>query len=79
MKNKDNSIKKDFGFALHIFWLMFLFKMFNRDNEPRWKVYNTRPPSKQELKKQKDKDDLYKYGFWIFFIYTLVDTVFSLF
>ncbi len=58
---------------------MFLFKMFNEDNEPRWKVYNQRPPSKQELKKQRDKDDLYMYGFWIFFIYTLVDTVFSLF
>jgi hypothetical protein len=79
MKNEGNSIKKDFGFALHIFWLMFLFEMFNENNKPRWKVYNTRPPSKQELKKQKDEDDLYKYGFWIFFIYTLVDTVFSLF
>jgi len=79
MKNKDNSIEKDFGFALHIFWLMFLFEVFNRDNKPRWKVYNARPPSEQELKMQKDIDDLYKYGFWIFFIYTLVDTVFSLF
>lgn len=79
MKNEGNSIEKDFGFVLHISWLMFLFEMFNKDNEPRWKMYNARPPSKQELKKQKDIDDLYKYGFWIFFIYTLVDTVFSLF
>jgi len=79
MKKQDNSIKKDFGFVSHIFWLMFLFEMFNKDNERSWKMYNARPPSKQELKKQKEKDDLYKYGFWIFFIYTLVDTVFSLF
>ena len=79
MKNRGNSIKEDFGFVSHIFWLMFLFEMFNGNNEPRWKMYNARPPSKQELKKQKDQDDLYKYGFWFFFIYTLVDTVISLF
>ena len=57
MKNEGNSIEKDFGFVLHISWLMFLFEMFNKDNEPRWKMYNARPPSKQELKKQKDIDD----------------------
>jgi len=49
-----------------------------RPTERRWKVYNYKP-SKEELRKQKEEDDTYRVLFWVFFIYTLIDTVFSLF
>jgi hypothetical protein len=53
--------------------------MWNNDNnERRWKVYNYKP-SEEELRKQKEDDDTYRFLFWVFFIYTLLDTVFSLF
>ena len=50
----------------------------NNQNERRWKVYNYKP-SEEELKKQKEEDETYRILFWVFFIYTLIDTVFSLF
>jgi len=50
----------------------------NNQNERRWKVYNYKP-SEEELKKQKEEDETYRLLFWVFFIYTLIDTVFSLF
>ena len=31
------------------------------------------------MKKQKEEDETYRLLFWTFFLYTLVDTVFSLF
>ena len=52
--------------------------MFGNNNKRRWKVYNYKP-TKEELKKQKEEDETYRLLFWTFFLYTLVDTVFSLF
>ena len=52
--------------------------LFNRREDPKWKVYNLKPTEEEE-KKWKEEDDIYKLLFWIFFLYTLVDTVFSLF
>ncbi len=50
----------------------------NNQNERRWKVYNYKP-SEEEIRKQKEEDETYRLLFWVFFIYTLIDTVFSLF
>ena len=52
--------------------------LFNGREHPKWKEYNVKP-TKEELKKWKQEDDTYKLLFWIFFLYLLVDTVFSLF
>ena len=49
-----------------------------RGEQPKWKIYNDKP-TEEERKKWKQKDDTYKLLFWVFFLYLLVDTVFSLF
>ena len=49
-----------------------------RGEQPKWKIYNDKP-TKEEQKKWKQEDDIYKLLFWVFFLYLLVDTVFSLF
>lgn len=49
-----------------------------RGEPPKWKIYNDKP-TEEERKKWKQVDDIYKLLFWVFFLYVLVDTVFSLF
>ena len=51
---------------------------FERKEQPNWKTYNVKPTG-EELKKWKQEDDTYKLLFWVFFLYVLIDTVFSLF
>ena len=58
--------------------MMSVFGKKDSGEEPRYKVYNLKP-TPEEVEKQQRVDDLYKILFWVFFLYTLVDTVFSLF